>query len=142
MKLFDKIAGKLTMLAVRTAIKEVGKLREVLQVGVDSYRQAHGMPPVYSVQDPAESPEAADLQAKDHGLIGKGDFLSVYVIEELAREFFVPLKHDTDLETLAIQRGWMDERGKFLMLPLSAVGELPQEARQELMADTVQAPRK
>lgn len=127
MAIFDKFTGA----ALRLFIRELRDTKQVLRDGIDSYRTIHGLPPLYLKVEPM-------VETKPTGkrrLIESGDFLTIWVIEELAREMAVPYDVDTDLEQLAKDRGWVDGEGHFTMMPQTARPYLGDEAVAVLMGE-------
>lgn len=128
-----KLLDKLGVAIVRSFTRELRAGRMVLQAGIDTYRQVHLLPPLY-----AESPEVP-LAGAPAEYLHTGDFLTIWLIEELAREFNVRLDHTTNIEQLAIERGWTDAQGKFMLLPATAATELDAATIEELLS--AKAPR-
>lgn len=117
MKLLAKLGDRLTLVAVRVLLRELRRFRTTLKEGIDTYRLVHGLPSLYKeAEPPIETPRAADRT----GFIREGDYLTPYLLQELAYEYHIPIDSDTDLEQLAVNRGWVDDKGTLLMLPLSA----------------------
>lgn len=127
-----KFLDRVALLAVRGFTKEVRRFREVVQQGIDSYRLVNKLPPLFEDGDGHPMPPAMEVEFM-HG----GDFLTIWLIEELAREFNVRLTPDTNLEHLAIDRGWTDPQGKFLLLPASAATALDSKTIEELLSAAV-----
>lgn len=125
MKLFTKFGVTL----LRGVFRQLSRLSKAIEVGVDSYRQVHGLDLVFT--QPEEPPVFTRHLAGS--ALNDGDYLKVWAIEELAREQRISIDHTTDLEQLARDQGWMDAGGEFLLLPLSARYELGESDAQELM---------
>lgn len=105
-------------------LRELAKIRKVLEVMVDSYRQVNGMPAMFGPgmiedQDPIKVIRGS---GQPGSIIRPGDHQLVWLIEELAKEFRVPLTGDTDLEELAVSMGWVSPEGRLLMIPEVAKG--------------------
>jgi len=100
-------------------LRELRRIREVLEVAVDSYRAANHLPLAFTKPILAEEmPEGVPAGS----ILRPGDFQMVWFIEELAREYRVPLTAETDLEKLAIDRGWISPEGQLLVVPVTAKG--------------------
>lgn len=125
-RLTSAVNGAVETNQARGVLKELRLIREALQVGVDSYRLVNGMPTLYGV------PWTPDEQAEKSREIGEGltagsiirpgDYTTVWLIEELAKQFRVPITHETDLEALALERGWISPEGALLVIPEAAIG--------------------
>jgi hypothetical protein len=119
-----KIADRMTLLALRVVIREVRGLRQTLEIGIDSYRKVNRLPPAFSDSPAVEGP--TEIEIRRGSAIQPGAFQTIWLIEELCREFGVPITMETDLEGLAIDRGWIDINGRMLVLPAVAEGlEVP-----------------
>lgn len=126
--MFERLSGHFGLLALRAATREFKLLRETLQVGIDSYRQVNKLEPIWKAEGPAAAVPAAEYDPAG------SNYLSVWCIEELAAEFHVPVTAEMDLEKLAIERGWMDANGKFILLP-QAAGQLGPDVLAGLVGD-------
>lgn len=111
MQLFDKLVAA----ALGTFTQELKETRKVLQDGIDTYRAVNGMPLLYSGEPAAEEPPADPKAPKE--IVGPGDFLTLDLLQELAREHAVRYATVEQLEAVARERGWVDGDGKLLMLP-------------------------
>ncbi len=109
----------------RQLIKELAGIRKALEWQVDTQRAGMGLPAVFVDPMPQEMVEEGG-PGKSPGTRGTilhgGDYQLVWLIEELAAEFRVPLGPDTDLEALALERGWLSPDGKLQVIPASAQG--------------------
>lgn len=125
--LLSRLSGALGERVDRFALfrmtRELRAIREVLEVLADLQLRQAGQPPKYSILPGAEP---TDIEAPNaSAFIGNGDYLTVYAIEELAREANIRLTGDEDLEKLARDRGWVSAEGQFLVLPSSLGGGPP-----------------
>lgn len=121
MGIFDAVRERIERRAARNSIRELRKLREVLEIGIDSYREANGLPK-YFVKAIEEAPPEFESFSRG-GVIRPGEYQMIWMIEELAREFRVPITAETDLEALALERGWVSADGRLLMVPQAAAGQ-------------------
>jgi hypothetical protein len=46
------------------------------------------------------------------------------MIMKLAEEYRIPVDVETDIEQLAIDRGWVNEKGEFVVLPAGFEGRV------------------
>ncbi len=118
MALFDKLAAA----ALGAFASELAQTREVLKQGIDTFREANGMPLLYSVEPRVDDEPAADPRAPKP-IVQPGDMLSWDLLVELAKEQGVRYSGLVELEQVARSRGWVDEEGKFLLLPQSYAGQ-------------------
>lgn len=124
-----KLGDRLTLVVIRVAIRELRTFRQVFKDWIDTYRLVHGLQPLYTPPEPVPIPAVYD------GFIKEGDYLSPWLITQLAYENRIAIDADTDIEALAKDRGWVTPEGKFLMFPLAADGQLDQATRQYLRGD-------
>ncbi len=108
------------------SLRELRKLRQVLEVGIDSYRYVNGLPTVFDkgVAVDEEEPLQSPIPYQAGNALRPGDFQVAYVIEELAREQNIPIRATTDLEALAVSRGWISPVGEILVWPESLKPEM------------------
>lgn len=111
-QLFDKLVAA----ALGTFTSELKETRKVLQDGIDTYRAVNGMPLLYSGEPVVIDEPPADPKAPKP-IVGSGDFLTLDLLQELAREHAVRWNTLPELETVARERGWVDTDGKLVMLP-------------------------
>lgn len=105
---------------ISAGFRELRAIRKVLESAVDSYRVVNGLSPIYAVLEPIE--DQSNTTDRPGFVLRPGDFQLIWVIEELARENRIPITHETDLEKLALEYGWVSPDGKLLMVPKSAEG--------------------
>ncbi len=74
-------------------------------------------PPVRRVVPPPSSPNA--IAHASPGEQGDPDWLRLDLIEQLARDHYLPIDDETDLLALAREHGWIDREGKLTQLPKS-----------------------
>lgn len=127
MAIFDKLAAA----AISAFAGELKATRLVLQQGIDTFRQANNMPLLYSDEPTVDEPPADPRAPKP--IVGQGDYLTLQLLEDLAREQGVRYFDLPGLEAAARERGWVNPEGKLLMLPETAKGmaldDLPMVAR-------------
>ncbi|HET9256303.1 MAG TPA: hypothetical protein VFO16_14050 [Pseudonocardiaceae bacterium] len=116
--MFEKVLGGAAAFLTRRLIGELRETNQVLKVLVDTLRHAYGMEPVYS-PGAVVPVEPVENSAEGSDFVRAGDFLSALLIEELAREAFIPIDASTNLGQLAEDQGWVKD-GKFLMVPRSS----------------------
>lgn len=116
MALMDKLAAA----AIGAFVGELRATREVLQAGIDTFRQSQGMPLLYSAE-PTVDEGPGDPKAPQ-SIVGAGDYLTLQLLEDLAREHGFRYHDLAELEQEARSRGWVDGDGKFLMLPATYAG--------------------
>lgn len=122
MSLLGKLADRSILLALRLFTREARALRHAIEAQTDSYREVHHLPLLYQPAEPLLTAIRDAPEATPGRFLRAGDFQSVYLIQELAAEFRIPLTDETDLEALAIDRGWVTPEGVFLQYPESARG--------------------
>lgn len=123
MGLFDQVAAAQRAWKRRRGIgslRELRRIRQTLEVAVDSYRLVNGLAPYYGEPALVEAPESVQDRAKQ--VLRPGDFQTIWALEELARQFGVLVDHGTDLAKLGLERGWLGPGGELLMIPDSAIG--------------------
>lgn len=127
MALLDKLAAA----AISAFAGELKATREVLQAGIDTFREANNMPLRYSAEPQVDEGPADPAAPKP--IVGPSDYLTLQLLEDLAREQGVRYHDLSELEAAARSRGWVDPEGKLLMLPETAKGmaleDLPMVAR-------------
>ena len=114
------LLGPLDRFAHFRLTRELRGIREALEAIADAQRMSIGLTPKFDTLDPIE-PEPS-VQDRAQTIIGQNDYLTAHIIEELAAEANIRLTGAEDLEALAKDRGWVDDEGKFLMLPQSYGG--------------------
>ena len=119
--LIQRTLNTVTFRALRMAFKEFRALRKTLELGIDSYREINRFPPLFKVEEVAEPLRVGQDPAPGR-FLRPGDFLSIDLIMHLAEEFRIPIEVDTDIEQLALDRGWVNEKGEFLVLPKGMQG--------------------
>jgi hypothetical protein len=105
------------------AFKEFRALRKTLEIGIDSYREINRFPKLFAKEEAAE-PLRAGQDPTPGKFLRPGDFLSVDMIMKLAEEYRIPVDVETDIEQLAIDRGWVNEKGEFVVLPAGFEGRV------------------
>ena len=112
----QRTINTVTFRALRMAFREIRALRKTLEVGIDTYRMVHQLPPVFQEVEVAE-PLRAGQDPTPGRFIKPGDFLTVDLIYQLCQQFRIPVDVETDIEQLALDRGWVNEKGEFIVLP-------------------------
>lgn len=109
---------------LRRLVNELAGIRKALEVQVDTTRAGLGLPQVFVDPLPKGDPGLAGAgEGMQPGrILHGGDFQLVWLLEELAAEQRVPVGPETDLEALALERGWLSPDGKLLVVPQSAQG--------------------
>lgn len=102
-------------------IDELAGIRKALEWQVDTQRAGMGLAPVF-VDPMPEQPKDLTIAHTPGAILRGGDFQLVWLIEELAAEHRIPIEPDTDLEALALSRGWLSPDGKLQVVPESARG--------------------
>lgn len=127
MALLDKLAAA----AISAFAGELKATREVLQAGIDTFREANNMPLLYSAEPKVDEGPVDPTAPKP--IVGPGDYLTLQLLEDLAKEQGVRYRDLPGLEAAARERGWVNPEGKLLMLPETAKGmaleDLPMVAK-------------
>jgi len=111
--LIERLAGGGILFAIRHLVRELRGIRLAVETLTDTVRLVNQLPTVY------QPIEAAPPLDDTDSFVRSGDFLSAWLIEELAAEYFVRVSERTDLAALAEDRGWVKD-GQFVMLPKAA----------------------
>lgn len=108
------------MAALRGVFREVRKIREAVEVGVDSYRWQVGLPPRFVPDVEVGREIAGPISAEETGggdPLPPSDYGLYDAVERLARLHRVPYSLDQDLVALGIDRGWISPEGELLVMP-------------------------
>lgn len=115
-----KVFDRLTLLSLRLAFRELRACHQLAKDWIDTYRQVHGLPPLYA--ETAAAPEPVTFAEEIGKVLKPGDYLSYWAIGELALENNILVDDETNLEQLALDRGWISPEGHFLVLPHGGEG--------------------
>lgn len=121
MGILDRIADLTDRVQVKALETQLDRIATALERLVDTQRESVGLP-LYYVEAMPEEPADVGGAARAGSILHGGDYQLVWLIEELAREHRIPVRPETDLEALALERGWLSPEGKLLVVPQSAEG--------------------
>lgn len=113
MKFFSPLLGA----TLRVFVRELRDTRKVLQHGIDTYRQVHGLATLYEDEALGETEEPPLDPKQRPQIVGLGDMLTLDILEALATEHGVKYYDLVELENIAYDRGWVNETGQVLLVP-------------------------
>jgi hypothetical protein len=118
-KILETAARRTILGVLLLLLKELKHLTRVLEIGVDSFRLAHGQRAQFTVAAD-ESTEPADPNA-DRTIPryenDEPEFLRRDLLEHLAREHHIAFDDSTDLVQVGKELGWLTSSGEFAQLP-------------------------
>lgn len=109
--MFEAFTGKVVLFALRGFIRELRGIRAAIDTLTDTIREVNQLPSRADAALPPPDP------APRRSILRAGDFYSVWLIEELCAQFRVPYDSSSDLEQIALDRGWITDEGDFLVVP-------------------------
>jgi len=120
---FEKVAGAFGQLL----LVELRRIATALEVHVNLQLAERGRQPLFAEPEPVTphalhrvSPsEISNIAHASPGEQGDPDWLRLDLIEQLARDHYLPIDDETDLLALAREHGWIDREGKLTQLPKS-----------------------
>lgn len=103
--------------ALLLLLKETKRLTKTLEVGVDSFRQVHGLPAAFHVEPSATISDPDAGRTVPHAPEPESNWLKYDILEALCREHHIPFDDSTDMILLGKEHGWLDSSGAIVALP-------------------------
>jgi hypothetical protein len=119
MKILEPLARRTILGVLLLLLKELKRLTRVLEVGVDSFRIANKMHAQFTVarDEPSDDPDA-DTRVIPRYESDESGWLRRDLLETLCREAHLAVDDGTDVEQIAVARGWVDRDGQLVTLPV------------------------